>query len=495
MSGNPSSTIRIRKNVQTLGNPGDDLDWYGKAVAELQSRPVTDPTSWRYLAAVHGYLASEDPNPTNVPFPSTSDQNKFWNQCQHQSWYFEPWHRAYLICFEQIIAAAVVKVNGPAGWALPYWNYSDPANNNQARLLPAAFVPSTLSNNGPNPLFVAGRNSATANFNIPDQDVSLNCLNDTRFTGGSTGAHPGFGGPNTGFSHSGRINGGVEDVPHNQIHDDIGGLMGDPLTAALDPIFWLHHANIDRLWEIWRKTLGNSDLTDPAWLTGQSFQLHDTNGNVLTFTASQVLDTTTLLHGYRYDDISNPHAVVAQAGAAATMVASASPPPAPPPAAPAPATQPELVGASAPVTLSDAQITVPVPFRAQVAQNARTRIAASRHTRAFLNIENVTGRGRLPKYDVYIDVPPAGQDASNRSPLLAGSLSLFGVQAASDPSGPQGGSGITSVIEITHLVDQLRSQGRWDESRMHVTFMRRGHPAGAAPMQDLHIGRISVYYD
>ena len=25
-----------------------------------------------------------------------------------------------------------------------------------------------------------------------------------------------------------------------------------PMTAALDPIFWLHHANIDRLWEWWR---------------------------------------------------------------------------------------------------------------------------------------------------------------------------------------------------------------------------------------------------
>jgi tyrosinase len=480
MSGNPSPAVRIRKNVQKLGNPGDDLDWYGKAVVALQNRPVTDPTNWGYLAAIHGYITA--------PFSSAAADRDFWKKCQHQSWYFLPWHRAYLICFEQIVADAVVKVGGPQGWALPYWNYSDPANNNQARLLPAAFVPDKLSDGSPNPLWVSGRNSATANFHIPDQDVSLHALTYPHFTGGATGSHPGFGGPQTAFSHSGRIQGGLEDVPHNQIHDDIGGLMGDPRTAALDPIFWLHHANIDRLWEVWWKTLHNANPTDPNWLTNLSFKFHDASGNVLTFTASQVLDTTTLLHGYEYDDISDPIATSAPLTAMAAMVA--------PPASPQPSSQPEMVGATAPVVLDTPQVTINVPFRPQVAQAARARIAASRPTRAFLNLENVTGQGRLPKYDVYIDVPPAGQDTSNRSPLLAGSISLFGVQAASDPAGPQGGSGITSVLEITHLVEQLRQEGRWDESRLHVTFMRRDvGNAAAAPMQNLQIGRISVYYD
>ncbi len=47
--------VRTRKNVLTLGSPGDDLDWYAKAVAALQQLPMTDPTGWRYQAAVHGY--------------------------------------------------------------------------------------------------------------------------------------------------------------------------------------------------------------------------------------------------------------------------------------------------------------------------------------------------------------------------------------------------------------------------------------------------------
>ncbi len=58
----------------------------------------------------------------------------------------------------------------------------------------------------------------------------------------------------------------LEHSPHDNVHGDIGGalnnvfnnrlaqgLMSNPCTAALDPIFWLHHANIDRLWEVWLK--------------------------------------------------------------------------------------------------------------------------------------------------------------------------------------------------------------------------------------------------
>ncbi len=120
MSGT-TPVVRTRKNVATLGLPGDDLDWYAKAVAALQSQPLTNPTGWRYMAAVHGY-----PGPQQDPFavagealPSGADQRRFWNQCQHSTSLFLPWHRGYLACFEEIVADAVVKLGGPAGWALP----------------------------------------------------------------------------------------------------------------------------------------------------------------------------------------------------------------------------------------------------------------------------------------------------------------------------------------------------------------------------------------
>ncbi len=317
MSGNTSPGVRTRKNVWTLGAPGDDLDWYAKAVASLRAQPLTSPTGWRYMAAVHGY-----PGPQQDPFalpgeamPSAADQQTFWNQCQHQTWFFLPWHRGYLACFEEIIAATVVQLGGPAGWALPYWNYSDP-NNPNAASLPPAFLNQTNPDGSPNALWSPGRNLVQPTDQLPAGDVSLEALSHAPFAGTLNGGDPGFGGPETPFNHFGNTNGRLENVPHNVIHDDVGGLMTDPNTAALDPIFWLHHANIDRLWEVW--THRDPTFTDPAdaaWLTDVPFVLHDATGAVVTFTPSQMLDPKTVRHGYQYDDISDPLAAPAPAAA------------------------------------------------------------------------------------------------------------------------------------------------------------------------------------
>lgn len=41
--------------------------------------------------------------------------------------------------------------------------------------------------------------------------------------------------------------------PHNRVHLVVGGSghMGDNDTAGFDPIFYLHHCNVDRLWAFW----------------------------------------------------------------------------------------------------------------------------------------------------------------------------------------------------------------------------------------------------
>jgi tyrosinase len=491
--GAGAQTVRVRKNVQTLGGSQDDLFWYAKAVADLKLRPVADPTSWRYQAAVHGYNPDSDPNRRiGGPLPSTAEQERFWSQCQHQTWYFLPWHRGYLAYFEQIVAAAVVKLNGPPNWALPYWNYS--AHNPQSRLMPDAFVRPTLLDGTPNPLFVAGRNSHTNNSHLTDRNVSLECLTHSPFQGHSSGGDPGFGGPRTSFSHFGGASGRLENVPHNVIHDAIGGLMGDPDTAALDPIFWLHHSNIDRLWEVWRhRNAAFVNPTDAAWLTGLSFELHDASGAIQRFTPSQMPDTTAVLHGYKYDDISDPvRANPALLGAALRVATMASIP-----------QPPQLVGTSStaiplsgPVTAAEVVFDQPT---VQAARQSLAALAAPRPARAYLNLENVTGTGRPGTYEVYIDVPAPGQQPSPDNGLFVGLMSTFGVEIASRPSGPQAGSGITTVLEITDQVETLRSQHRWDESRLHVLFVQEHPPemplaAARAAQANLTVGRISVYY-
>ena len=71
----------------------------------------------------------------------------------------------------------------------------------------------------------------------------------------------------------------------------------------------------------------------------------------------------------------------------------------------------------------------------------------------------------------------------------AGTVSLFGVSAASDPDGPTAGSGINQVLEITEIVDALHLSGDGLE-RLDVRFV----PATAAVAgANFSIGRLSVF--
>jgi tyrosinase len=314
------------------------LLWYAKAVGAMSALPATDPHSWRFQAGVHGYDAGSDPLVKAGPLPPQATQDKFWKQCQHGSWFFLPWHRMYLGFFERIVRAAVVKLGGPQDWALPYWNYSDATNAN-AKALPPCFRTPKLPDGSANPLFTIqsiniprapGINAGHASV-IPDEDVDLSaCLRESFYSPDTdtTTGDLGFGGPATGFNHDGQVfaASSVESVPHNAIHVDVGGQwthngatvdgwMINPDTAALDPIFWLHHANIDRLWAVWNRISAanvepngsvNVGGHNVAWGTAVAFSFYDETGHEASMTPSQVLTTAQSPFSYDYEDTSNP---------------------------------------------------------------------------------------------------------------------------------------------------------------------------------------------
>jgi hypothetical protein len=64
----------------------------------------------------------------------------------------------------------------------------------------------------------------------------------------------------------------MESQPHNNVHGGIGGFMG-AFLSSVDPIFFLHHGNIDRLWDVWtrrQQALGRPTLPEGAELTAWS---------------------------------------------------------------------------------------------------------------------------------------------------------------------------------------------------------------------------------
>lgn len=79
---------------------------------------------------------------------------------------------------------------------------------------------------------------------------------------------------------------------HNNMHVWVGGTMTDPNWAAYDPLFWAHHAQVDRLWRIWQHR-NPGGLPSPATLeTPMTFPRSP------SFLVSEVLDVKQL--GYEY---------------------------------------------------------------------------------------------------------------------------------------------------------------------------------------------------
>ncbi len=473
-------STRIRQSVYNLPSGDETLLWYGRAVADMRSRALSDPTSWWYMGAVHG-----NPN-LNPP----AGANQFWEQCQHQSWYFLPWHRGYLAAFEAMVSKAVAALGGPADWALPYWNYSeDLAQNPEARFLPPAFRDQTLPDGSDNPLFAPRVQAPGGDIGLGDGDVALDALDEDEFTP-AVSFETGFGGPRTGFSHFGSANGQLERVPHNVVHVRINGWMADPRTAAFDPIFWLHHCNIDRLWEEWRAA--DSSHTNPdesAWLSGVTFDMHDGDGTAFTFTAGDMVDTTQILHGYRYDTIPTPSPVVVAAGRGVPEMV---------------AREPELAGSSqAPVSLEDDLTSVRVQMQSEGVRRSFTESAFPTPVNVYLRLEEVTGKGVPADYEVLVDL-----EDDDEPPYPVGRLSTFGIAGASDTSKSHGGTGITEVYNITRAAERLRLTVE-STPKLRVSFRKieqrpvsKLEMPGPVPVQlpdteasSIQVGRIGIYFD
>lgn len=470
--------VRTRRDAWKLPTWDPTLLWYARAVRAMRNRPATDPRSWWYQAGIHDFNVNGTPTP--APIPSVNERQKFWRQCQHFSWFFLPWHRMYLLHFERTVSETIVELGGITDWALPYWNYSD-ANNPDARRLPPAFREPTLPDGSPNPLRIDERDAGNAGELVGDPDDVEVCraLRKTRFVSQGVGGDPGFGGGQSGFNHSGgpgRIAGEVERVPHGSMHGAVGGFMGFFDTAGLDPLFWLHHANIDRLWEVWRRrNPANVDPVQPLWLTGVSFAFHDQAGNVVTHTSSQVVNLAAPLLEYEYEVVSNPcldlEAVVPEA-----IVSDR---------------QPEMVGATYQPVQLDAGHTVTELELSRPSGPMLEAIGEAPQT--FLNIENIRGTGKPIKYAVYLNVP-AGDEPEQHPELLAGILPMFGLEEASSPDAGHAASGLHYTLDITEVVRNLEARDAWDPAAVRISFVPRQRAMlEETPGRTIQVGRVSVY--
>ncbi|HET8863366.1 MAG TPA: tyrosinase family protein [Solirubrobacterales bacterium] len=400
----------------------------------MKERSEEDPTSWSYQAAIHGSEAE----------PALA----LWNQCEHGSWYFLAWHRMFLYYFEQIVRAAVVETGGPEDWALPYWNYG--LNGIKASLPEAFREPADESN----PLFVEQRAPGiNEGAMIPPAITSdAEALSRPEFIGA-----PEFGGgvapPHERFwNETGRL----EQTPHNDIHNAVGrgGWMANPDEAAKDPIFWLHHANIDRIWATWNAS-GGANPADGEWLE-QAFEFFDAEGSQVAKTCGEVLDTMEDLE-YTYDPAPG-ECVTPEPGPEAAM------------APPTPA-ELKVVGATAEkVTLSGRAAEIPVEIDERAKQEVSAASSESDPRRLFLNLEDIEGEVNPGSvYGIYVNLPEdAGPEQLEAH--RAGNVSFFGIERARKPRDDEHAHGLRVSVEVGNLLRSLSEGDRWEGEQIDVTL-------------------------
>jgi tyrosinase len=236
--------VRWRRNADRL--TAGQLQKLREAWAE--SYTLSDDRGYAYHAGLHG-----------APPPI---------ECPHGGELFLPWHRAYLYFFEMSLRELRPTVT------LPWWDWSTGA-------LPAPYRDPDPANPlaaGPIPPAARGADGRTRTFRTGPQSLPTaadiaDALSRDDFLD---------------------FSGAVETL-HNWVHGSIGGTMGSVPRAAYDPIFWAHHAFVDRLWRLWQ--LRHSSVNLPPSLLNQALA-------PFPMTVQQTLSVTSLGYDYARSSVS-----------------------------------------------------------------------------------------------------------------------------------------------------------------------------------------------
>ncbi|MED6169611.1 hypothetical protein PIB30_022829 [Stylosanthes scabra] len=290
--------LKIRKPAQLVAKDSEYVAKYKEAIRLMKSLPEDDPRNFTQQANVHCAYCHNSYH--QVGFPNLDLQ-------VHFSWIFFPFHRWYLYFYERMLGSLI---NDPS-FALPYWNWDSP----DGMEIPAIFT----ERNSPlyNELRNANHQPPTLmdlNWNKKDVDssgnVDANLAIMYRQVYEAKRARCFFGKPFRAGQEPYTVkvgSGTLELVPHNVVHSWTGDItqpntenMGALYSAARDPIFYSHHANVDRMWSIWN-SFNRKDIDDSDWLDS-SFLFYDENKDLVRVKIRDCLDTKKL----GYDFLEQP---------------------------------------------------------------------------------------------------------------------------------------------------------------------------------------------
>jgi tyrosinase len=220
--GSKAVMVRIRKNAQTL--PAPERDRFLSALGTLNAQ---GQGAYRDFRDMHTAATTRE---------------------MHGNVGFLPWHRAYVLDLERALQRTDPTV------AVPYWRFDQSAS--------ALFTQDFMGESDPQDQVLFRPGHALEHWvtdSMPGIARGLkfslngpaNVINEvqTLRLGGAGNDFAGF--------HQ------MEGNPHGFAHTSFNGPISSISTAVRDPLFFMLHANVDRLWAKWQWVKHRSDSTDP----------------------------------------------------------------------------------------------------------------------------------------------------------------------------------------------------------------------------------------
>ncbi|KAH6668831.1 hypothetical protein B0J14DRAFT_151352 [Halenospora varia] len=338
-----------RRNILDLQNDVPTWSLYIQALNTMQQASEDDMLSYFQVAGIHGrpYYAwdgyEQDPAAPLIGY------------CTHNNVLFPTWHRPYLALFEKILADHVQVIakdyksaeyqTAADNFRMPFWDWAaiptvpdvittptlkvntisglkdvtNPLYQYKFQQFPLneTWFPSDRDNNlarWPNTVRHPDENGVSNHAQVNADLSAASLMRDTYnvfakttdFDTMATGSTPGVS-----FEYV-----------HNVVHYSvgccgtffIGGHFSSVSYSAFDPLFWLHHTNVDRIFAMWEAINPTSFLT-PHLDSSGTFTIPigstDTVSTPLTpFTASDgktpydsTASRSTKAFGYSYDDV------------------------------------------------------------------------------------------------------------------------------------------------------------------------------------------------